>query len=621
MIIYSGTKEQFRNDVINNMVAERIKDAFLDHGFGHGNDREYRAWENSLRCMNDVLTDDEIDDKCHVAIEYQIPMTAKRVDFLISGLDENNKGHVVIIELKQWESAERTSREDIVTTYLSGAIRATTHPSYQAYSYAKTIENFNETVENEKISLVPCAFLHNYSEEYRSELDNELYGPAIELAPIFLKRDFAKLRQFIKKYVRKPDNGELLYKIENGKIRPSKALQDTLGSMLHGNKEFYMIDEQKVAYETVRKLVKRRLSSVKYKEDKYTVIIQGGPGTGKSVIAVQLLVDLIKNGYNACYVTKNGQPREVYYRQLLGDKFKKNYIKNLFKSSGVFYDAQKDEFDCLIVDEAHRLCKKSAIFRGENQVKEIINAAKVSVFFIDESQIVTTKDIGTVEEIKKWAKALGSKVFEGEDYILKAQFRCNGSDGYMNFLDNLLGIRETANTSIDDLDYDFQIFDDPVAMREALRKKNEINNKARMVAGYCYEWISEGKPDSNLYDIVLENGFKAKWNFQSKEPWAIDKNSFEQVGCIHTSQGLEFDYVGVIIGLDLRYEDGRIITDQRQAAYSDKSSGVRGCKDVAKADKIIRDTYKVLMSRGQKGCYVYCEDKALATYMRKILFK
>jgi DUF2075 family protein len=264
-------------------------------------------------------------------------------------------------------------------------------------------------------------------------------------------------------------------------------------------------------------------------------------------------------------------------------------------------------------DEAHRLKKKSAIFHGENQVKELIHSGRVTVFFIDEDQRITTKDIGSKEEIRKWAAFYGVSVYEGEDLNLVSQFRCNGSDGYLNFLDNLLGIRSTANLDFD-YDYEIRLFSSPTQMREALREKNAENNKSRMIAGCCYEWISEKNPDGDDYDIVLEDGFKAKWNF-SHTLFAIAPDSFDQVGCIHTTQGLEFDYCGIIIGRDLRYEGGHVITDPSMEAVSDKSSGIRSCKDKALADRLIRNTYKTLMSRGQKGCYLYCEDKALLEYI------
>ena len=597
----------------NSVIAEQIKLEFEKRNITHNNMAEFRSWENSLLRMSQVLNHSEIQQDLNVAIEYQIPATSKRVDFLITGLDEYEKSNVVIIELKQWESAKRTSREDIVTTYLSGTTRAVTHPSYQAYSYAKVIENYNEYVQSKDIDLYPCCYLHNYKEEYRSELDNELYHSIIQEAPMFLKNDAKKLREFIKRYVSKSDDGQLLYQIDHGKIRPSKALQDSISSMLKGNQEFYMIDEQKVVFSTVKKLVENAIA----KKEKYTIIIEGGPGTGKSVIAMNLLAEF--RAYMVNYVTKNAAPRNVYFSKLRNGKFKLNYVKNLFKGSGAYVDSLSNEFDCLIVDEAHRLNQKSGMFQnlGENQIKEIINASRVSVFFIDEDQIVTTKDFGSIKEIETQAKLLGSKVFKGDDYKLVSQFRCNGSDGYIAFLDHILGIRDTANYDGFEMDYDLRIYDDPNQMRDDLRLLNHQNNKARMIAGYCYEWVST--KDINQYDIELENDFKARWNFSNTQTWAIDEDSFEQVGCIHTSQGLEFDYVGIIVGKDLLYRDNEVITDYKARAKTDASlKGIKSSKNYELADKNIRNTYKTLMSRGQKGCYLYIEDSKLRDYLRRV---
>ena len=620
MIIYENTRGGFINDVRNGSIAARVQNAFVQHGISHNNDAEYRAWQNSLMYMRNVLDDDEIPSDAALAIEYQIPLTSKRVDFLLAGKDVQGTENVVVIELKQWEDSGKTSRPDVVTAYTGGANRAVCHPSYQAYSYARIIETFNEDVYKCGIRMRPCAYLHNYHESNREHIDNDLYHEAISAAPVFLEEDVVKLRMFIKTYIREKDGIDLLMKIDHGKLKPAKALQDSLVSMIRGNQEFVLIDEQKVAYETVRKLVERavaRANDPTKGAEKSVVIVSGGPGTGKSVVAIQLLCSLIGKGYSANYVTKNAAPRNVYFEKLRQEKYKLSYIKSLFKSSDTFWNAPSNLLDCIIVDEAHRLKKKSAIFHGENQVKELINAGRVTVFFIDEDQRITTKDIGSKDEIRKWAAYYGVKVYEGDDLNLVSQFRCNGSDGYLNFLDNLLGIRSTANLDFD-YDYEIRLFNSPTKMREALREKNNVNNKSRMIAGYCYEWVSEHNPEGEDYDIVLEDGFKAKWNF-SNSLFAIAPDSFDQVGCIHTTQGLEFDYCGIIIGKDLRYENGRVITDPSMEALSDKSSGIRSCKDKALADILIRNTYKTLMSRGQKGCYLYCEDKALLEYISRML--
>lgn len=622
MIIYRNTKRGFVDDVRSNTIASIIQNEFAAHNFNHHNEAEYRSWANSLQYLRNAVDVPQIDDECQVAIEYQIPLTSKRVDFLIAGVDEQNHNNVVIIELKQWETSGKTSRPDIVTAFTGGAERAVVHPSYQAYSYAKTIESFNENVRENDISLRPCAYLHNYRECNRKNIDCDLYKDAVALAPVFLENDTGKLTDFILNFVRRRSEVDLLYKIENGRLKPAKALQDAIGSMLKGNREFYLIDEQKVAFETIRRLVRQSLTQASKPDApnaKYTVIIEGGPGTGKSVVAIQLLCDLIRSGFTANYVTKNSAPRNVYFSMLRRDDFRLNYISSLFKGSGSYVGAGLNYFDCLIVDEAHRLQMKSGMFQnlGECQTREIIHSSRVSVFFIDEDQVVTTSDAGSVELIKECAAAEGSEVYCGEGLNLVSQFRCNGSDGYLAFLDDLLGIRETANTVMD-MDYDIRVFDDPSSMREALREKNRVANKSRMIAGYCYDWIS--RHDRKVYDIELEGGFRAQWNFSDTQTFAIDEDSFEQVGCIHTTQGLEFDYVGVIIGRDLIFRNGEVETDFTKRASTDKSlKGIRTTRNYALADRIIRNTYRTILSRGQKGCFIYCEDKALSDYIKRRL--
>ena len=596
----------------NNLIAEKIENAFFEHCIAHNNNAEYRSWANSMQYMCNVLDDRDISDECNVAIEYQIPLTSKRIDFLIAGQDSQAKQNVVIVELKQWETSEPTSREDVVRAFTGGANRYVAHPSYQAYSYSKTIEGFNEAVATEQIHLIPCVYLHNYKEESRKYIDETYYKEAVQLAPVFLGRDATKLQSFIKQFIHQRAGKDLLMTIENGKIRPSKSLQDTLASMLKGNTEFCLIDEQKVAYETVRKKLENVL---KGKSGKTTIIIKGGPGTGKSVVAIRLLCDLIQKNYSALYVTKNAAPRNVYFAKLRQQNFKQTYINSLFRSAYSFTSASTNSIDCILADEAHRLMQNSGQYMpgSKPQAWDIINAAKVSVFFIDEEQKVTTADACTIEAIRSYANMLGSEILEGEDYNLTSQFRCNGSDSYLALINSILGMHSSPNTLLD-LDYDIQVFDSPTKMREALRTKNIINNKSRMLAGYCYEWNS--KNNASAMDIRLEDGFEAQWNFGDTKTWAIDPDSFDQVGCIHTSQGLEFDYVGVIIGKDLVYCNNQVQTNPRFRARTDHSlSGSKGNQQLA--DSIIRNTYKTLLTRGQKGCYIYCEDKALAEYIRQ----
>lgn len=616
MLVYEGSKADFMKSVDGDTIAFEIEQKLLTVMNRHTARNEFRAWENSLQYMYKVLNDDQIQDDTGVAIEYNIPQTSKRVDFLISGYGHDDASNVIIVELKQWDELNAIDgREALVETYTGNAVRRVVHPSYQAWSYAQLIKDYNENVQEDEIHLHPCAYLHNYRRNQDDPLDSKQYQIYLDEAPAFTRGQVYELRKFIKDKIVKGDNRELLYKIENGKIRPSKSLQDEITRLLKGKKEFVLIDDQRVVYEEILDVSRKAMNSSR----KQVVIVQGGPGTGKSVLAINLLAQLVNEDQLVQYVSKNSAPRTVYLQKLKGE-FKKSSIDNMFKGSGIYFDMKNNMIDTLLVDEAHRLNAKSGMFKnlGENQIKEIIHAARCSVFFIDESQRVTTSDIGSVDEIKKWALAEQAKITELE---LASQFRCNGSDGYLAWLDHVLQIRETANMDLVDVDYDIRVCESPNEVRELIVQKNEENHRSRMLAGYCWKWISEGKNDTNVHDIKIGD-FEMSWNL-GNSTFAIDDTSINEIGCIHTSQGLEFDYVGVIIGDDLRFEDNTIITDYTKRASTDQS--IKGLKKMHKedpenalklADEIIKNTYRTLMTRGMKGCYIYCTDKQLQEYLK-----
>src|ERR1700676_714487 len=388
MIVYQSTKSNFLDDVLTNNIEQIIQVAYKTKLNSKVSVSELKSWKNSLQYMNNVLQDSQIPKDCNISIEYKIPQTSKRIDFIITGQNESNQDHALIIELKQWETAEITEKDAVVKTFLGKSTKERPHPSYQAWSYSALLNGFNETVYTENIQLKPCAYLHNYIRD--GVIDNIFYADYIEKAPLFLKADAIKLREFIKKYIKYGDKSQIMYRIESGKIKPSKSLADSLSSMIKGNEEFILIDDQKIIYETALALAKR--SSAK---NKNVLIVEGGPGTGKTVVAVNLLVTLTKLGLLAQYITKNAAPRAVYERKLTGT-LKKTHISNMFKGSGGFVNVDSNSFDALVIDEAHRLNEKSGLFNnlGENQVKELINAAKCSIFFIDEDQMVTLNDIG-----------------------------------------------------------------------------------------------------------------------------------------------------------------------------------------------------------------------------------
>ncbi len=621
MIVYQATKSQFIRDTFQNDIEYVLSQQYLRTTGRHPAPAEFKAWQNSLFEVGEVLKDERIPDDMGVALEYTVPQTSKRIDVLLTGEDEAGVPKLIIIELKQWSEARFSEKDGIIWARRGGKAGETEgpHPSYQAWSYAALLNDFNTAVYEGGVALQPCAYLHNYPRR-DGVIDHPAYAAHMERAPLFLKKEADQLKDFIRQHVRHGDKRKLLYLIEHGKIRPSKMLADSVAGLLQGKPEFVLVDDQKLVFETVLQADAKAHKSTR----KQVVIVQGGPGTGKTVVAVNLLAALLQRQRNARYVSKNAAPRSVYAAKLTGT-FKKTHIHNLFSGSGAFTESPLNSFDTLIVDEAHRLNEKSGLYSnlGENQVKEVIHAASCTVFFVDDDQRVTLADVGHSDELRKWARELGAEVTELE---LASQFRCSGSDGYLAWLDDVLDIRPTANTELDTREYDFRVLDTPTALHALIEEKNRANNKARVVAGYCWGWPS--KKDPQAFDIVIpEHGYRRQWNLtQDGSLWIMADASVAQVGCIHTCQGLEVGHVGVIIGPDLVYRDGRIQSNAAARAKSDKS--IKGLGTIHKrdpqaaqalADRIIKNTYRTLMTRGMKGCYVYCCDPALGEYLRSRL--
>lgn len=616
MLAYLATKDQFLLDapVIEDMVRAEVKRK-LGHDVG---EPEYISWRNSLgNAMSNVMRGEEIPGDSGVAIEYRVNGRAFRIDFMLSGKNQAGRESLVIIELKQWTDIEFSDLSDHVRTYVGGGLRDQTHPSYQAWSYASHLMMYNEYIYETQVSVTACAYLHNCLDP--SVVNESRYEAKLREVPVFVKGQGAELKELITSNIAEGTGVSLLERIDKAVIRPSKQLADSVGLMLQGREEFVLLDDQKTVLE---KIIRTSRESTTGR--KRVMVISGGPGTGKSVISINALARLTSERFNAKYVTPNAAPRAVFEARLK-NIFKKADISHLFSGSGSFTETPEASFDTLIVDEAHRLKMKSGMFRnmGENQVQEIISSARTSVFFIDEAQKVTWADVGEIAMIEEQAGMAGAQV---ERMELTSQFRCGGSDDYIAWLDETLGVHaDTAHYFSRDK-FDFQIFDSPVEMHSLIREKNKLNNKSRVVAGYCWDWISKNNP--KLSDITIDEfEYKATWNLTSDgSEWIISPSSVEEVGCIHTCQGLEVDYIGVIIGKDLIAVDGVLSTDPSARAKTDKS--LAGYKKEfredpvragLKADEIIRNTYRTLMSRGMKGCYVYFVDPETAKYFRRLL--
>ena len=526
MLAYIATKDQFLQDAPE--IEELVRDAVAT-SLGitiSRNSSEFQSWRNSLgNAMYHVINASNLPSDTGIAIEYRLHGRQQRIDFIASGRNKFGLSQLVLVELKQWTDVALSPLDDHVRTFLGGAVRDVSHPSYQSWSYSRLLQDFYEVVTEDPIEVTPCAYLHNCLDG--SALKSNSTAELLRRAPLFLHNERENLQHFIEERIDSGDHAAVVRRIEGSRIRPSKQLVEALGSMLEGNEEFVLIDEQKTAYETIRERVKSVLPG-----ERLVLIIKGGPGTGKSVIAVNALVSLLDTGLNVRYVTKNAAPRAVYQAKLRG-RMTNAAISNLFMSSDSFHTLEPDSYDALLVDEAHRLVEKSGFYRnlGENQIKEIVQSARVTVFFADESQLVTWRDIGTLDEIRSWAKENNAPI---EELQLSAQFRCAGSDEYLKWLDSTLRLAPDESPNMSACEYDIRVVDSPAQLRDMIFELNISNNRSRLLAGYCWQWISRN--DNSKFDIEFPGtDFTMKWNLTSDgSSWMIAPNSIHEVGCIES---------------------------------------------------------------------------------------
>lgn len=674
MIIYHSTSNQFISEALINQgeyISDLVAEAMRKHGITYFDSSQKNAWKASLPPMAEILQGSDIDKNVEVAIEYKPSTSRDRIDFLICGIDESRQRNVVVVELKQWSDIQKSNEEHFVFANVARTIwEDHWHPSYQAANYVNIIRIFNEYIQDNHIGMHSCSYLHNMPEDRKGYLDDTSLFPLVTSSPAFLKDDSSKLRHFIERYVRYPykgkDNLGLLWEIDNSPLRPSETLADSLDKALNGN-EFFSYDEgQAKAINAIVKAVRE----AKYYHQKKTIIIKGGPGSGKSVVALNAMGKLIsgeislsknglkqrKNRLSAVYVTANASPKNMYKQELTHNQYKKAFLKELFRDPSSFAKTKKNDYDCILVDEAHRVYNYASGSHGisklgPNAIELLIRTSLVTVFFVDKDQKVTMYDYGAIDNIKRAALKYHSKVEEGDNLKLTSEFRCLGGEDYISFIRGFLGYQDGIKFyQVTPKKYDFQVFDYASDMLEAIKKKDKeeqekmlqkqgktykeglVSGRCRLVAGYTYEWKTKGKDrTAQGYDISLDQStlkpFNAKWNLRytqlgAEYSWLDDPLSVNEVGCIHTCQGLDMPYCGVIIGKDLRYnkETGKIEFHREANARTDVISGIHSPKVPEEtAIELIRNTYNVLLTRGIRGTYVYCEDKNLSDYLKSLI--
>ena len=616
MRLYSGSATAFVSDTLHNRVADMLREAYRCEYRREPGASEVNSWRNSLRAISGIFDAASLKDN-GVILEYELPLSSKRLDCMVLGKDASAKDNGVIVELKQWEEC-REGYGDKVVTRTGGAMRDVLHPSVQVGQYKMYLQDshtaFYEGVS--PVELSACAYLHNYGFRPDDVLLAEKYRPYFQAHPLFMADHTLQLIDYLKGRVGAGGGMEVLQRVEESSYRPSKKLLEHVGAILQGRDEYVLLDEQLIAFERVLAAAYEALHS----RTKSVILVRGGPGTGKSVIALNLLARLSAKAFNTHYVTGSKSFTETL-RQIVGRRGAQQCRQ--FSS---YTGAEANELDVMVCDEAHRMWAKSKnrFIKREKRtdeplISELMHATRVAAFFVDDHQPVRPDEIGSSKYILDFAKSKGYKVF---DYTLGAQFRCLGSDAFIRWVSTTLGVEPDDGTKWNvNSAFDFKILDSADALDGAIQTRIGEGYKARMTAGFCWKW-SPPREDGTLVDDVTLPGFSRPWNAKpdaghlsdSVPPasvWAYDERGAGQVGCVYTAQGFEFDYVGVVFGPDLVFRSAQGWVGDKAKSFDTvvKRSG-------EKFVELVQNTYRVLLTRGLKGCYVYFTDKETESHFR-----
>lgn len=585
---------------------------------------EVNSWRNSYPALAEVLAAAPAVRVCQIFLEYGMPSSFCRADALIAGLDAKGYRSAVVVELKQWEA--RSVLADGHNLKVGGETHL--HPSEQALGYRDYLADLSEAFVDTPCSLRSCAYLHNTTSAAARHLIVRPFDKLTELSPLFTSDLKSEMGGWLAQVLVDRPDSRYLTELESGIAKVSKNLFDTVARAVRDEPAWTLLDEQRAAYNQIRDLVDRNDG------EPHVVLVSGGPGTGKSVIAMQLMGELSRRNIPTVHVT-NSKSFTTVMQSLIQQKGNRVWgtsaVAGLFRLSHSWVK-RKDRFDVTICDEAHRFRRSTNLFpylvSRRPQAEEILENTRVLVAFLDEKQILRRAEEGTVDYFRQCAAAVGIRPENVHGPIeLTAQFRCAGSNEFIRALDSALYEGKPLGFSHENFEVTVQ--DSPEAMEEYLQENIRNGYTARVVAGFCWEW-SDPKKDGSLVDDVRLGSWSRAWNRKAtrssyppgEHPYTLWANrkvgQLEEVGCIYSAQGFEFDYVGVIWGKDLVRRGDEWVAHPEESFDSELQPRGRAI-DPAEALPLLKNAYRVLCSRGMRGCSIYCEDEETRGYIRKAL--
>ncbi|MFI6692085.1 DNA/RNA helicase domain-containing protein [Streptomyces sp. NPDC050433] len=580
---------------------------------------EVRSWERSIPALTGALLDAGLGE-VEMLIEYALPLTSKRADVVLAGVHPTTgEPSYVVVELKQWGAAFAEEGAPLLCR-IEAYPRAVLNPIEQVRGYCSYLTSFNGALERIPESVAGVAFLHNATEFDVSSLREV---PEDSQGRMYTAEQRGAFLDFLRSRLAPKSGAHSADLLLQGKVRPSKQLMAVAAAEIRDREQFVLLAEQRVAYESVLSAVRKSRRS----NHKQVIVVTGGPGSGKSVVALSLLGELYRRGVTALHAT-GSQSFTKTMRKVAGAR--KPEVQKLFMYFNSFMAAEPNDLDVLICDEAHRLRKTSAnrytraeLRTGRPQVAELIDAARVPVFLLDQHQVVRPGEMGTKEQIREAAAAQGLECTVVE---LDDQFRCGGSDAYVQWVANLLGLEGDGPIAWEpDGKVELLTAGSPQELEDFLVARRAEKYGARMAAGYCWKWTTKITPEMTALpaDVVIGD-WSRPWNLYgdrsvlgapSSSLWATDPAGFGQVGCVYTAQGFEYDWSGIIIGPDLVWRTDRWVVD-RTASKDPVFTKATPDDEVG---RLVRNTYKVLLTRGMVGTMIYSTDPETRDKLRSLI--
>jgi uncharacterized protein len=605
MHIYDCRLGTFIPQATTGQMAEILRSRFVDKMDQNPSESEIRSWRNSLGAFAEAVNGEGMDDTW-IVLEYQLPFASSRIDAMVLGTDDFKKGNAVLIEFKQWERCQTTHTPEVVRVGDEDHL----HPCAQVSGYRQYLQEAHSAFVDGGIGISSCAYLHNVKRKQNSHFFAEPYNELLLDSPAFCLEDVDALSRYLSERTGMGAPVNLVESVLTGRYRPSKKLLNYVADTIAGYEPWKLLDGQRLVFDKVIGDVE----SAKQSGDKQVIVVTGGPGTGKSVVALQIIGATARKNYVVAHATGS----KAFTTTLRG--IVKREGEGVFKYFYHLAEVPANSIDLVVCDEAHRLRDKSdsrfKVISPRPQEQDIIDSSNISVFLLDDQQSVRANETGSVSKIVSYADSRGIPV---KQYKLETQFRLSGSDSYLRWIEYVLGLSDTTSLAWKrNAEYDVKVFGGVEEMESALRVRMTEGYSARMVAGFCWPWSKMG-PTGDLAADVQIGKWARPWNRRpGAEPahrnpytlWATKSESFSEVGCIYSAQGFEFDYVGVIVGEDLRWDDsvGRWIVDLKKNTDTSFKRGL--ALNAPLALEKLQHIYRVLSTRGMKGTYFYFLDEA-----------